>query len=113
MTEDEMVGRHHRLNGHEFEQAPGDGEGQGSLACCSPWGRKESDITERLNNNKLPRVTGLGSLFWVSLLSLGRQAYLGILSKWRDSSTGGLITELTGEANNRQGHRLSLAVPAG
>ena len=48
-TEDEMVGWHHRLNGHEFEQAPGDGEGQGSLACCSPWGHKESDTTERLN----------------------------------------------------------------
>ena len=43
MTEDEMVGWHHRLNGHEFEQAPGDGEGQGSLACCSPWGHKELD----------------------------------------------------------------------
>ena len=39
MTEDEMVGWH--LNGHEFEQAPGDGEGQGSLACCSPWGHKK------------------------------------------------------------------------
>ena len=51
MTEDEMVGWHHRLNGHEFEQAPGDGEGQGSLACCSPWVRKESDMTEQLNNN--------------------------------------------------------------
>ena len=50
-TEDEMVGWHHWLNGHEFEQAPGDGEGQGSLACCSSWGRKESDITERLSNN--------------------------------------------------------------
>ena len=48
-TEDEMVGWHHRLNGHEFEQAPGVGDGQGSLACCSPWGRKESDMTERLN----------------------------------------------------------------
>ena len=47
-----MVGWHHRLNGHEFEQAPGDGEGQGSLASCSPWGRKESDSTERLNNKK-------------------------------------------------------------
>ena len=46
-----MVGRHHRLNGHEFEQALGDGERQGSLACCSPWDRKESDTTERLNNN--------------------------------------------------------------
>ena len=41
----------HRLNGHEFDQALGDGEGQGSLACCSPWGCKESDRTERLNNN--------------------------------------------------------------
>ena len=52
MTEDEMVGWHHRLSGHEFEQAPGDGEGHESLACCSPWGHKESDMTERLNNNK-------------------------------------------------------------
>ena len=52
MTEDEMVGRHHRLNGHEFEQALGDDEGQGRLACCSPWGRKESDTTEWLNNSK-------------------------------------------------------------
>ena len=48
--EDETVGWHHRVNGHEFEQALGDGEGQGSLMCCSPWGRKESDMTERLNN---------------------------------------------------------------
>ena len=48
-TEDEMVGWHHWLNGHEFEQAPGVGEGQGSLACCSPWGHKELDMTEWLN----------------------------------------------------------------
>ena len=48
ITEDEMVGWHHRLNGHEFEQAPGVGEGQGSLVCCSPWGHKESDTTEQL-----------------------------------------------------------------
>ena len=46
-----MVGLHHRLNGLEFEQAPGDGEGRGSLACCSPWGPKESDMTEPLNSN--------------------------------------------------------------
>ena len=45
-----MVGWHHRLNGHEFEQTLGDGDGQGSLACCSPWSCKESDVTERLNN---------------------------------------------------------------
>ena len=49
MTEDEMVGWHHQINGHEFEQALGDGEGQGSLACCSPWGHKELDTTEWLN----------------------------------------------------------------
>ena len=48
-TEDEMVGWHHRLDGHEFEQALGVGDGQGSLACCSPWGGKESDTTEQLN----------------------------------------------------------------
>ena len=48
-TEDEMVSQHHQLNGHEFEQCAGVGDGQGSLACCSPCGGKESDITERLN----------------------------------------------------------------
>ena len=49
MTEDEMVGWHHQLDGHEFEQALGDGDGQGSLAFCSPCGCKELDITEQLN----------------------------------------------------------------
>ena len=51
MTEDEMVALLNRLNAHEFEQTLEDGEGQGSLACCSPWGSKESDTTERLNNS--------------------------------------------------------------
>ena len=46
-----MVGWHHRLDGHEFEQAPRVGDGQGSLACCSPWGRKELDRTEQLDNS--------------------------------------------------------------
>ena len=46
-----MVGWHHGLNGYEFEQAPGDGEGQGSVVCYHSWGHKESDMTERLNNN--------------------------------------------------------------
>ena len=50
-TEDEMVGWHHQLNRHEFEQASGDGEGQGSLVCCSPRDHKESNVTEQLNNN--------------------------------------------------------------
>ena len=49
MTEDEMVEWHHQLNGHKFESALGVGDGQGSLTCCSPWGRKESDMTEQLN----------------------------------------------------------------
>ena len=51
MREDEMVGQHHRLNGREFEQALGDGEGQGSLACGSPWGHNELNMTDQLNNN--------------------------------------------------------------
>ena len=50
MTEDAMVGWHHRLNGHEFEQALGD-SGQGRLVCCSSWGHKESDRTKQLNNS--------------------------------------------------------------
>ena len=50
MTEDELVGWHHQLDGHEFEQTLEDSEGQGSLACCSAWGCKESDMTQRLNN---------------------------------------------------------------
>ena len=49
MTEDEMVGWHHQLNGREFEQTLGVGDGQGGLACCSSWDRKESEKTERLN----------------------------------------------------------------
>ena len=51
MREDEMVGWHQQLNGHEFEQTPGDGEEWGSLVCCSPWDHKESDKTVWLNNN--------------------------------------------------------------
>ena len=49
MTEVEMFGCHHQLDGHEFEQAPGVDDGQGSLACCHPWGHKDLDTTERLN----------------------------------------------------------------
>ena len=51
-TEDEIIGWHHPLNGHDFEQALGDGEGQGSLVCCRPWSQEEWDKTERLNDNK-------------------------------------------------------------
>ena len=53
MTEDEMIGWDHRLDGHEFEQAPVVGDGQGNLVCCSPWDHKESDMTERMNWTEL------------------------------------------------------------
>ena len=56
MTEDKIVVWHHWLNKHEFEQIPGDGEGQVNLACCSPWGHKESDMTEWLKNNKIVKI---------------------------------------------------------
>ena len=66
-TEDEIVGLHHQVDGHEFEQAPGVGNGQGSLACCSPWGRKESDMTEWLNwpHHLSLLLSGLGPLLYV------------------------------------------------
>ena len=57
----EMVGWHYQLNGHELGQTLGDGEGQGSLVCCSPWGRKESDMTWRLNNNNNNILKGLNA----------------------------------------------------
>ena len=66
MTEDDMVGWHHQFNGHEFEQTPGGGEGQGGLEGCSPWGRKESDTTEPLNNDHLGEKI---SFFWASCSS--------------------------------------------
>ena len=75
MTEDEMVGWHHQLDGHEFEQASGVGDGQGSLACCSPWGRKELDTTEHTcacvysythvyTHTSLPNITVIGHIWW-------------------------------------------------
>ena len=62
-----MVRWHHRLSGHEFEQTAGDGEGQGSLACCSPWDHKESDMTERLNNNDIVNNTAMNMRVQISL----------------------------------------------
>ena len=79
MTEDEMVGWHHWLNGHEFEQAPGVGDGQGGLACYSPWGGKGSDTTERLNWTEHPHshaYLGEMEIGWITaeavLLKRGR-----------------------------------------
>ena len=72
MTEDEMVGWHHRLNGHGFEQTPGDSEGQESQACCSSWGCKESDVTQWLNNNS---YILLNALSYLSLCLLKKAKY--------------------------------------
>ena len=74
MTEDEMVGWHHQLNRHEFEQVLGVSDGQGSLVCCSPWGRKESDTTEQLNWTELKELhlfftSGSGGLATESCLT--------------------------------------------
>ena len=74
MTEDEMVGWHHWLDGHEFEQALGAGDGQGSLACCSLWGHKGLDMTERLN--------------WTELNWIGRYCCLGSDSREKNASYG-------------------------
>ena len=81
MTEDEMVGWHHRLNGREFEPTPGDSEGRGSLACCSSWGRKESDMTEQLNNNTVVVMTVMKSSHF-----LEGSAYVTTLP-WREMKT--------------------------
>ena len=83
MTEDEMVGWHHQLNGQEFEQTLGDGEEQGSLVCCSPWGLKESDTTERLNNK----------IAWESVLVRVLQRNL-INKRWRYLSVDGSMSHL-------------------
>ena len=69
MTEDEMVGWHHWCNRHEFEQAPGIGDWQGSLECCSPWGCKESDMTEQLN--------------WTALLTMPKLLTVWITTNYR------------------------------
>ena len=73
MTEVEIIGWNHWLNGHEFEQTPGVGDGQGSLACCSPWGHKESDTTEWLNWTEMILLVFHGIQFgkgWVSISSV-------------------------------------------
>ena len=60
VTEEEMVGWHHPLNGHAFEQTLRDSDGQGSLACCSPWGHKELDMTQQLNNSEIDKGQEIG-----------------------------------------------------
>ena len=72
MTEDKIVGWHHQCNGHKFEQTPGDGEGQGSLVCCSSWGHEESDMTQQLNGNNNSFWNQYPSCLTLSLIALSR-----------------------------------------
>ena len=92
MTEDKMAGWHHRLNGHEFEQTQGDGERQGSLACCSPWVHKELDTNEQLNNNKKVQIqeAEIAKLMFLrnSLFPLLRRPLKGMGVRGRASLSG-------------------------
>ena len=78
MIEDGMVGGHHRLDGHEFEQTLGDSEGQGSLACCSPWGRQEPVTTQQLNRSRNETCPGLHPLC-IQNITVYSQRLLGLL----------------------------------
>ena len=73
----EMFGWHYQLDGHEFEQAPGAGDGQGGLACCGSWGHKESDRTERLNSNNLTNLSDrkVPNFLRVRILRVQREIY--------------------------------------
>ena len=98
-TEDEMVGWHHRLNGNEFEQALRDSEGQGSLVCCSPWGHKESDKTEQLNNSS-PSSPFLSLTSICHCLNLpGSQI---MLKTWKDNLNGSQSRETTQKKSKEQ-----------
>ena len=94
-TEDEMVGWHHRLNGHEFEQAPGAGDTQGGLACCRPWGHKESDTTECMN--------------WTELVRKDPDAG----QDWRQEEKGTTEDEMVGWHHRLNGHELEQALGVG
>ena len=83
-TEDELVGWHHRLDGHEFEQALGVGDGQGSLACCSPWDRKESNTTERLNWTDIELCAEMCLNHWQNYVTLCKTMHPSgwLICKW-------------------------------
>ena len=83
MTEDETVGWHHWLDGHEFEQAPGVSDGQGGLACCGPCGHKESDMTEWLNWTDVTICSSHKEMFqWLEKLAISGK-FLGIFSTFK------------------------------
>ena len=108
--QDEMVGLQHWLNGHEFEEVLGAGDGQGSLACCSPWGCKESDTTEWLNWTEEVSLSEVIMAFqkvmrveasWMGLVSLSRNPQRTILSllQTRDTREKTAVYELVSESS--------------
>ena len=126
MTEDEMVGWHHQLDGHEFEQAPGVGDGQGSPACCSLWGHKESDTTKRLNGTELMKycssqhwtllpspVTSMTGVVFVLALSEVLFSFLMVytLSHWMLSTDIASSPPICGEITNLSPSKTFLCTP--
>ena len=102
MTADEMVGWHHRLNGHEFKRTPGDSEGQGSLVCCNPWGHKESDMTEQLNNDRKQHF------FWTNKVRLELESHRARFgSRWPKC----IMTMSLFKVSNQSVVRFSLSPP--
>ena len=107
-----MVGWHHRLNGREFEQALGDSEGQGGLACCSSWGRKESDMTEPLKNNEKQRTSDEMRVYlscvWASIIPPASLRFLSYLFRCR-----GLAKHVDPEVPPSRGFQILLPISGG
>ena len=90
-----MVGWHHQLNGRDFEQTQGDSEGQGSLACCGPWDRKESNMTEWLNNkNRIGTDVCVSSYLLRSSSERGHSHFLAFWNAWKDSNDSSYLQQL-------------------
>ena len=136
ISEDEMIGWHHWLNGHEFEQAPGAGNGQGSLACCSPWDRKELDMTEQLNWTELQTIFKIqavhpkGNQSWIFIGRTDAEAETPILrppdgknwltgkdpdagKDWRQEEKGMIEDKMVGWHHQCNGHEFESAPGVG
>ena len=94
MTENEMAGWHHQLDGHEFEQAPAVGDGQGSLSCYSPWGHKESDKTEQLNQIYI-YIGVYIYIYSIIYVYIYIQLYIYIIGYMSQGSGTGLVMQTT------------------
>ena len=97
-----MVGQHHRLNEHEFEQTPGDSKRQGSLACCSPWGCKELDMTEQWNNNIIMKLNNQNIQY------LGVQS--SIDSSYRSKNKEGIWNFIKSPVSHSKGNKFKIEI---